>query len=379
MLKIAYKNLVANKARTFLSVMALVIGVVTIIAMISTADGIRSTITETISNINGIIVWEKDALDVPFSKLPTSYEEKLEAIPGVKAVFPEIYGIVNTVEGEKPKGSGLMMGMVLLAGFDPVKEQRRTGSVYGVEVEKGRKLKPGDKHVAILGQKLAEDYDKTLGSTIRVNGKKLRIVGILEKSQLADYAVVVPLDTARELTSIDKDTVNSFTVQTYNPAEQERISKIIEARLDDVDAISAQAMTKDLEEVLAVFDWAFIILSSIALVIAGIGIINTMLMSVLDRQKEIGVLKAVGWTSEDVLKLVLCEALLMGVFGGIAGCLLGSFVVMIIDQAVEFTLPLTFKTLAGAFVFSVFAGIVGGLYPAWRISKINPIQAIRME
>ncbi|MCD6414955.1 MAG: ABC transporter permease [Candidatus Diapherotrites archaeon] len=379
MLKIAYENLTRNKARTALSVMALVIGVVAIITMVSVSDGIRNSMVEAISGMNGIIVWEKDALDLPFSCLPMSYEKKLEAIPGVKVVFPEVYGLVNTIEGEKPKGGSMTMGMAVLAGFDPVKEQQRVGSIYGVEVEKGRNLQPGDKYVAVIGHQLADEYDKRVGSIMKVNGKRFKVIGILEESQYAGSAVVVPIDIARELAGLDSDTVNSFTVQTYNPSDQEGVSKIIEARLDDVDAMSTQAMLKDLEEVMVIFDWAFILLSSISLLIAGIGIINTMLMSVMDRQKEIGVLKAVGWSSEDVLKLVLYESALIGVFGGLLGCIAGGLVVIGIENVVEFGLTLSWTTILGAFAFAVFAGLVGGVYPAWKISRIDPIQAIRME
>jgi len=379
LLKIAYENLTRNKARTALSVMALVIGVVAIITMVSVSDGIRNSMVEAISGMNGIIVWEKDALDLPFSCLPMSYEKKLEAIPGVKVVFPEVYGLVNTIEGEKPKGGSMTMGMAVLAGFDPVKEQQRVGSIYGVEVEKGRNLQPGDKYVAVIGHQLADEYDKRVGSIMKVNGKRFKVIGILEESQYAGSAVVVPIDIARELAGLDSDTVNSFTVQTYNPSDQEGVSKIIEARLDDVDAMSTQAMLKDLEEVMVIFDWAFILLSSISLLIAGIGIINTMLMSVMDRQKEIGVLKAVGWSSEDVLKLVLYESALIGVFGGLLGCIAGGLVVIGIENVVEFGLTLSWTTILGAFAFAVFAGLVGGVYPAWKISRIDPIQAIRME
>ena len=108
-------------------------------------------------------------------------------------------------------------------------------------------------------------------------------------------------------------------------------------------------------------------------------IVNTMLMSVMERQKEIGVLKAVGWTSDDVLKLVLTESLLLGVIGGIIGCVIGSLVVIAINDAVDFTLSLTASNIVGAFAFAVFAGVAGGMYPAWRISQVDPIEAIRME
>jgi putative ABC transport system permease protein len=379
LLGIAYKNLVKNKARTGLSVMALVIGVVTIISMVSVTAGIRSMVTDALSSMNGIMVWEKDALDQPWSHIPADYEQKIEAISGVRAAFPEVYAFVNEIDGEKAQGSSLMMGITAVVGLDPVKEQEREGNYYGLEIDKGRWLKPGDKNVIILGDQLAENYDKSVGSTIELDGKRLRVVGILKESQLFGGYMVAPIDVARELADLDSDTVNDFTVQTYTLQDQDRVAKIIEFKYDELQAMSAQSANDEVSGLMNTFDLVFLVISLIALLTAGVVIVNTMLMSIMDRQKEIGVLKAVGWTSEDVLRLVLTESLLLGIFGGIIGCIIGSLVVIAINDAVDFTLSLTASNIVGAFAFAVFAGVAGGMYPAWRISQVDPIEAIRME
>ena len=379
MLDIAYKNLAKNKARTGLSMMALIIGVVTIIAMVSVTAGIRTMVTDVMAGMNGIIVWEKDALDQPWSYMSEDYEQKFEAIPGVRTALPEVSAFVEEIDGETPQGSELMMGIVAVFGVDPVKEQEREGTIYGMEIDKGRWLNPGDTNVIILGDQIADNYDKRVGSTIEVDGKRLKVIGILKESQIFGGYMVAPLDVTREIGDLDSDIVNDYTVQTYRPEDQDRVSKIIEARYDELQAMSAQSAGGEMEELMGTFDMVFLVISLIALLTAGVVIINTMLMSVMDRQKEIGVLKAVGWTSEDVLKLVLMEALLLGVFGGIIGIVIGSVVVITISDVTGFELTLTATNVIGAFVFSVFAGVFGGIYPAWVISKTDPIEAIRME
>lgn len=379
MLEIAYKNLAKNKARTALSLMALIIGVVTIISLVSVTAGIRSMVTDAISGMNGIVVWEKDALDTPWSYISTDYEQKLESIQGVRVALPEVFGFVNTIDGEKAQGSDLMMGITGVMGVDPVKEQEREGTFYGMELENGRWLKPGDSRVVILGDQIAENHDKRVGSNIELNDEKFRVVGVLKESQIFGSYMVAPIDEVRELADLESDIVNDYTVQTYRPQDQDKVARIIEARHDDLQAMSSQAASDEVAGLLDTFDMVFLIISLIALITAGVVIINTMLMSVMDRQKEIGVLKAVGWSSEDILKLVLAESFLLGVFGGLIGCVIGILVVTAINDAVDFGLTLTAMNIVGAFAFAVFAGLFGGLYPAWRISKIDPIEAIRME
>jgi putative ABC transport system permease protein len=379
LLGIAYKNLAKNKARTALSLMALIIGVVTIISMVSVTAGIRSMVNDAVSGMNGVIVWEKEALDQPWSYIPSDYEQKLESIPGVRVALPEVFGFVNEIDGGKARGSDLTMGIVGVMGVDPVKEQERDGTFYGLEIEKGRWLNPGDEKTIILGDQIADEYDKKIGNTIELDGTDFKVVGILKTSQLFGGYMLAPIDDVRELADLESDIVNDFTVQTYQPQDQDKVAKRIEARYDELQAMSAQSAGEEVSDLMDTFDTVFLIISLIALLTAGVVIINTMLMSVMDRQKEIGVLKAIGWTEEDILKLVLAESFLLGVFGGIIGCIIGMLVVNVINQNVDFGLTLTVTNVVGAFAFSVCAGVFGGVYPAWRISKIDPIEAIRME
>ncbi|MCD4740525.1 ABC transporter permease [archaeon] len=359
--------------------MALIIGVVTIISMVSVTAGIRSMVTDAISGMNGIMVWEKDALDQPWSYLSTDYEQKLESISGVRVALPEVFGFITEIDGDTARGSEMMMGMTGVMGIDPVKEQEREGTFYGMEMDKGRWLKPGDKSVVILGNEIADNYKKRIGSTIELDGKKLKVIGILKESQMFGGYMLAPIDVARELADLDSDIVNDYTIQAYNPQDQGKIAKIIEFKYDDLQAMNSQSAGEEMSDLLNTFDMVFLVISLIALLTAGVVIINTMLMSVMDRQKEIGVLKAVGWTNDDILKLVLIESLLLGIIGGIIGCIIGSVIVTIINSAIPFSLTLTPTNILGAFIFAVSAGLFGGLYPAWRISRINPIDAIRME
>ena len=147
----------------------------------------------------------------------------------------------------------------------------------------------------------------------------------------------------------------------------------------ELEAITASQAVEETEDIMGIMDLFFYVMASISLIIAGIGIVNAMLMSVLERTKEFGVLKAVGWENDDLLKLIIEESILIGVVGGIIGIIISVAIVEILNNYMPFSLLITKELIGEAFLFSVIAGIVGGIYPAWRVTKIDPIQAIRGE
>ena len=119
--------------------------------------------------------------------------------------------------------------------------------------------------------------------------------------------------------------------------------------------------------------------AAIAAIVAGVGILNTMLMSVVERFKEIGALKAVGWTNNDIMKMILYESALIGIFGGILGILAGIFVAGSIESLAGLTTAVGVGLILQAFLFALFIGVFAGLYPAYAASKMDPVEALRAE
>lgn len=361
-----------------MSMAALVIGVITIVSLVSVTAGMRGIVTDIVDEMKGVWVYEKDAVDVPFSVLPASYEQEIESIPGVKLVMPQIWGMVTEVNDATPSvEGGITAGVVAYAGMDAVKERLREGDFFGVGIEKGRMISPGETNTIVLGNAIADSYDRRVGSKIELDDVEFTTVGIFEESLVMDSYVVIPLKIARTMRGLDYDEVSSFEVQASNSREESKLETRIKFRFDDVEALTMQSAMDEMEGMMDTMDLAFILISMIALVIAGVGIINTMLMSVLERQKEIGVLKAVGWTEENIMQLVLWESILIGLGGGVIGNALGYGLVATINPFVPFNITVTPVIMVQAMVFAAAAGLFGGLYPAWKISRIDPIEAIR--
>jgi putative ABC transport system permease protein len=381
LLRIAARNLWRRKSRSLLAILALVIGVLAIVLLISLTSGLKASYNDLLSGIGGIYVMEKGAADNTLSKLDASYGEELEQIPGVKAVLPEVIALNLEIDGQKPKGgSSLMMGIVAAIGLDPAKEQQRVGNPYGVDLVRGRKMGASDRDFAILGNKLADTYKKVVGSTIEVNGKKLKVIGIFGKSDIMDSYMAIHIDDAREFAGYDKETVQDFIVQLTDPQKEEQIATTIKFKWPDkLEVWTTSEMSNILDDMMGIIDQFFWIIALIALAIAGVGIVNTMLIAVKERIVEFGVLRSMGWTQDDVLSLVVTESVLLGLTGGLIGVGLGYAVTAALSIVLPFAPLVTLELSASAFLFSAAAGLVGGVYPAWRASKMDPIRALRGE
>ncbi len=376
MIKLSFLNLFRRKSRTFLTLLAIAVGVASIIVLVSLVDGVVADFTEVFEQFQGLIVLEKGAADVPFSKLDRSFEHKLEKINGVKVAIPEIWVLPNKIDGQIPEFS---LATVMVYGLDLDKYHVSSGSGWIAEVEKGSFIRNSDTDSVVIGKKIAEDYDKFVGSVLDIDGKKYRVKGIFAgQSEFIEGVIVMPLEAARELADLDADKVNSFTVGLTDPSKDKQIAEQIEfIYSDDLQALSMSQYSEQFGEIfgsLRLLVWA---IAAIAAVVAGVGIINTILMSILDRTAEIGTLKATGWTNENVFMMIMYEALSIGILGGIIGLILGFMVDLFLASILNINFLITVPLLLQAFLFALFIGLIAGIYPAYRAVKLDPIEAIR--
>jgi putative ABC transport system permease protein len=239
-------------------------------------------------------------------------------------------------------------------------------------------LSPGDKKKVLLGKNLAEDLDKFVGSKIKVNGETFQVKGILEaESDLYGSMMVTDLQSAREISSYDADKVSSFYVGLINPERDEEVAKLIKFKLDDVDAIGSSGFSEQFGSVMENFRLVVFIIAAISAFVAGVGIINTMLMSVMERKKEIGALRAVGWTNLDVIRLIMYEAVFIGLLGGVLGLASGYSVSWAVQEFAGVKTIVTPELAIQSFLFAFLLGTIAGVYPAYRASKLDPIEALR--
>lgn len=376
MIKLSFLNLFRRKTRTFLAVLGIAIGVAAILCLVSVVDGVYVEFNNVLSQFQGIFVMEEGAADQPFSQIDESYADKIRSFPEVKSVIREIWIIPEKIDGESVGLQGL--SAISVYGLDIAESNRSGGAGWTTELESGSSLQSNDNGQVLLGAKLAEDFDKFVGSKIKINDKNFRVKGIFQgNSELIENVIAMNLDDARELGNIPSGKVSSFTVALHDPSKDKRVKEIIEFRFgEDLQAFTTSDFSEQFGSVLGNFRLLVFFIAGISAIVAGVGIANTILMSIFERYKEIGALKAVGWTKGNIIKMIMYESLAIGVIGGIAGLSLGFIADIILNLLFGLNYAITPPLVMQAFGFAVLIGIIAGIYPSWRASSLDPVEAI---
>jgi putative ABC transport system permease protein len=400
----AMESLTANKMRSGLTVLGIVIGVAAVIAMLAVGQGAQETITGSISGIgtNLLFVFQgnqniriQNPKDITLSDMQAIADKF--AAPDVQDVSAVIQGSVNVTFGGES-------ATTTVNGITPNYQSMRSyelseGSLMTEEHILSRSS------VAIIGAGLAEKlFDRTegiIGETIRIEGQPFRVLGVLVKKGGSafggeDDIILVPFDTAQvrilrrwNPEAIDLLMVQSTSAETVQLAS-DQVSEILRARHqtrigeDDFTVFSQNDIVNTAQTITGVLTIFLGGIAGISLLVGGIGIMNIMLVSVTERTREIGLRKALGARKRDILTQFLTESSLLSLFGGIIGILLGYLIAVVVGQiAAASGTPLNPKvgldSILLATLFSTAVGLFFGLYPANRAAGLAPVEALRYE
>ncbi|MFH0961387.1 MAG: FtsX-like permease family protein [archaeon] len=387
---LALRNLSKRKIRTSLSALGILLGIAMIVSLVSVSDGLQR-LTDDLSRTMGtnILVIQKGVNPATggYGELDAKVIDNIEKIPGVLFATPLVVG---TVEIEDYRSSIPFVGGIAgIIGVDPDKE-RRSSSEY-TKVVAGRSLKSGETDGVLVGIDIVRDSDIKVGSTINVklvNGEnkgevyEFNVVGIYELGSSGANDLVIDIEQARKMLSMPSYKISFARAVPENPAQSEEIERKIKMLVPGVDPSFGRMVVKQLSsftDTLRVATW---VIAGLAAIIGGIGIANSMIMSVAERTKEFGILKAVGWKSSEIVLLVITECLIISSFGALMGIGLGLFVSYgLLPKLVggTFVPYVGVFTIVEAFFFALFLGVLGGILPARRAAGLDPVEAFRAE
>lgn len=386
---LAAKNLAKKKVRSLLSALGILLGVAMIVSLVSVSDGLQRMTDDLSSTVGMNIIVVQKGIGMfsagSYGELDTKILDDLEKIPGVLFSAPLIVG---TVEIEDYRSSVPFVGSLAgVMGVDPEKE-RRSNSEY-TKIVAGRMLRDGEEDGAIVGVDIVRDSDIRVGSAMKVKvssgankGKEYEftVVGIYEIGSSGANDIIVDIDQARKMLSIPSYKMSFARAIPENPVMSEEIERKIKMLIPGVDPSFGRAMIKQLSTFTDTLRTATWVIAGLAAIIGGLGIANSMIMSVAERTKEFGILKAVGWKSSEILALVIVECVMISGFGAILGIGLGLFVTFFALPAIignTFIPYVSAFTIAQAFLFAVFLGVLGGIMPAKRAASLDPVEAFR--
>jgi ABC-type antimicrobial peptide transport system permease subunit len=370
-----FQSLFRRAIRTLLTTLGIAVGVAAVVALGALAEGFVTGYTAMAGGSGAdLLVMQDDALDIMFSAVDQTTGGVLAGLSGVEQATAMIYTFAAT-DGAP---------YFIVYGYDP--DGFAIGHFKIVEGEplsrRAENPRQGQGRPLLLGKAAADDLDKAVGDTFRLYESVYRIAGIYETGQpFEDGAAVVLLEDAQQISGKPRQ-VNAFLLKVRQDTDVERLQQRIEQRFDDVTATSSSDFGQQQEWLgyVRVFTWT---VSMVAVLIGGVGVMNTMLMSVFERTREFGVLRAVGWKPLQVLMMVLGESLALSLLGGVVGTLLGMGAVRAVENVptISMLLPGTFPPdlLMQGIAVGLGLGTIGGALPAWRAARLLPAEAMRAE
>lgn len=387
-IKIAMRGILDNKLRSFLTMLGIIIGVTSVIALVSIGQGATSQVTEQIQSLGSNLLTVN--ITGRGANTTLSYEEAMEfgESPYISAVAPIMNGSATVKHGNKNTTAQIQGTNEEFLG------------IRNYKLAEGRFITSADVYmrqkIAILGPGIAEDIFglvSPVGQEIKINGQIFKVVGILEASSSMmgsnDEDIYIPVTTAERL--LQNRGVRTIYMQaasedTVDLATQEisvKLSRIFKTDTNsDFQAyriFSQTEMLDTLNETTSTLTMMLGGIAAISLLVGGIGIMNIMLVSVTERTREIGIRKALGARKRDILSQFLIESLVLSGIGGVIGIIVGILMSRGIAQVIGITAKTTYSVTAIAFGFSMLVGIFFGLYPANKASSLKPIEALRYE
>jgi len=399
----ALESLSANKMRSGLTVLGIVIGVAAVIAMISIGRGAENTITGSIQGIgtNLVFVFSGGSEEVRNPKPITFGDADAIADP---FQAPSVAAVAPILQGQASASFGGETANTVIQGITPDFSAVRNRTVIeGEFVNEAHIL--GRASVALLGIDTADKlFGRTSGlsgETIRIEGQPFRVIGILEERggssfNNEDDLILVPITTAqaRLLRRSSSDRVDMLMVQAVSadavPNANQEIAQILRSRhrteigADDFTILTQQDFLATAETITGVLTIFLGGIAAISLLVGGIGIMNIMLVSVTERTREIGLRKALGARKVDILIQFLTESSVLSLFGGLIGIALGYAISLAVgriaaasDTPINPAISLDIILLAT--LFSTAVGLFFGIYPANRAANLEPVEALRYE
>lgn len=405
-LKFAVKSIKHRKLRSWLTMVGIFIGIAAVVSLISLGQGLQDTINEQFQKVGGnrIIITPGGGITGVGAMAASDYSSAKLTDHDV-GVVKRVRGVENArgmwTKSMKVEFKGEYKYVMVFGVPTDAESQDLFKKIDYFVVDEGRYLSNGDRYNAIIGVKFTKDLFKEKikrGDRIYVEEQEFEVVGINKRAgnPIHDSKLTIPIDVARELSQTKEKEVSRIAVETEDSFKPSDVAEDIKKALrrdhglkEGEEDFTVQTMEQLVRSFSAVLNIVRVVLTGIAaisLIVGGVGIMNTTYTSVLERTREIGVMKSVGAQNSDILLIFLIESGILGLVGGVIGCILG----VGFSKTVEFaaakyfdSLPLkaylSWDLILGVMAFSFIIGCISGAMPARQASRLRPVDALRFR
>jgi len=400
-LKIVYVSLKNRRLRSWLTMIGIFIGIAAVVSLIGLGEGLRTGIISQfdflavdVLTIQGAGVQAGPPGSGVINPLKDSYIGDLEGINGVDMAIGRI------IENSKVEYND-KIDFAYSASMPDGEKREEIHRIAQLEIDKGRMLKDGDMNVVVLGNNYLESdrfgQAVKLRDKIEVQGKEFKVVGFLEKkgSFIIDNAILINEDVMRDMFD-NEDDFGVIVVKVNKGFDMKIVKEKIEKYLrnerdveegeEDFTVESSEQQLEALNSTLFAVQIFFYVIAGISIIVGGIGIANTMYTSVLERTRDIGVMKSIGARNRDIFIIFFIESGLIGAVGGVIGIVLGiglaeglALVGNSFFKSDLINVNISVFLIIGSLLFSFLVGTIAGLLPAYQASKLKPVDALRYE
>lgn len=368
------KNVVRRRVRSTLTVIGVALAVGAVVALVGVSRSTESSFKNIYKQQNiSIIVQQSGKKQRLTSILPTSLGKEIAKIPGVEAVNP---GLVDFSSLEELPDAVVMNGWEV--GSPLMKNLKVKPG--------GRNMEPGDEHCVLIGNKLAIALDKNPGDNMSIfETDDYTVIGIFDSNvSYESRSLVMRLYDLQRFTGL-KDKVTGFAVMVNHPENEVEIARIceeIEALGPRIDALPADDSVSKTSEIRFINAMSWLV-SAIAIVIGVVLMVNTMIMSVTERTREIGILRAIGWKQRRIVRMILLESFLLSLCGGVIGSVAAIGLTNMLSRHPAVAGLIDTQITSGVVAFGILSalcvGLLGAAYPAYRGARLLPTEALRHE
>ncbi|MBI2653515.1 ABC transporter permease [Candidatus Woesearchaeota archaeon] len=398
--KFALDTISHRKMRSWLTMIGIFIGIAAVVALISLGQGFKQAINREFEKIgtDKLIILPKTGVGAPGANAAVELtEEDLDVVKKVSG----IENVAGFVFANSKVEFGDNVNFFFIVGLPEGDERDLVAELQSLEIKEGRNLRDNDKSSALLGASVVEKelLGKNLKARdkIKINGNEFTIVGILEKTGDPgwDGSISIPEETLREVFN-EPDKLDEIIVKVANVENINIIADKIKTDLrrfrdvkrdeEDFDVQTPEQLLGSFGDIINIVQSVLIGIAFISLIVGGVGIANTMYTAVIERTKEIGIMKSVGAQKKDILLIFVIESGLLGFIGGLIGVVLGFG----LSNAVEFIAKnalgtnlieayFSYSLFFGALLFSFFIGALFGVMPARQAASLQPVDALRAK
>ena len=407
--KLSLSHVRKSKMRSWLTIIGIVIGVAAIVAIISIGDGLQASVQKSLGSLGADLITVSPGYSRAIGTGPGQGSQgggvsTLNLTDKDLNVIKQVPGVIY-VNGMVSGRSDMIMGTektsVSISGVDITVWR----SIITTELESGRYLQPGDSNAVVIGYSLAHNVflqPITQNRPVTIGGKIFKVVGIFAQSGGfggTDNAVYMPADPARDVITetVDRNHFTSITVKIADQNLADRVktdieqklmmSRHVNSRTRDFTVTAFASIQQQISSVTQAITLFLGAIAAVSLLVGAVGIANTMFMSVMERTRQIGLLKSLGATDTEVMKVFLIESGLFGVVGGVIGVTTGILISVIISSiglqmmgpGGTMTTVVSPQLIIFALTFSIIVGVLSGVMPARSAAKMNPVDALRFE